>query len=210
MIRPDEINRLRDLRSADTDAHIDLCRPRVLVLAKAVEQTIPAGSAAEVIAYKFSDGLGGSGLARGDIIRGEVWGYWSVDSGGADRVFTFQILTAGTTFAYISALLPDTVADPCAFTLTYFLRLQGGETTSINSAMKSPDAGVYAGMQLTLGDRQFDPTTTSSQVIVPAYITTSAPVTGSVNLAAPLSIKVQADHEADSTLVIYGGYMEGL
>jgi hypothetical protein len=210
MIRPDEINRLRDLRSADTDAHIDLCRPRVLVLAKAVEQTIPPSAATDVIAYGFSDGSGGSGLVRGDIIRGEVWGYWAVDSGGMDRGFTFQILTAGTTFAYISALLPDTVGDPCAFTLTYFLRIRGGETSTLNSPLKSSTAGVYAGIHLTLGDRQFDPTTTSSQVIVPAYITTSAPVTGSVNLAAPLSIKLQAEHEVDSTLVIYGGYMEGL
>lgn len=210
MIRPREVERLKDLNSPQADALVDLCRPRVLVLAKAVEQTIPTAVVTDVIAYKFSDGLGGSGLSRGDIIRGEVWGYWSVDSGGVDRAFTFQLLTAGTTFAYITALLPDTITDPCAFTLSYFLRIRGGETASLNSAMKSPDAGVYAGIHLTLGDRQFDPTTTSSQVIVPAYITTSAPVTGSINLAAPLSIRLQAEHEVDSTLVIYGGYMEGL
>lgn len=208
MIRPDEVERTKDLGTASSNAIVDLCRPRALVLAKAPEQAVPLSQDITLIEYRFSDGQGGSGLARGDIIRGEIWGRWSVD--GTVPNFTFTVVAAGQVMARIIAMLVDTAGDTCAFSLTYFVRLEGGEDSTLNSPAKGNAAAVRSGMRASFGDNFADPQTISSQVILPEYITVSTPTPSppSINLAAPLSIKVQLNTK--SSCQIYGGYMEGL
>lgn len=210
MIRPDEVERLRDLRSADTDAHIDLCRPRVLVLAKAPYGAYSnAGAAETVLSYQFSDGQGGSGLVRGDILRGRVFGVYASDSGGVDTDTILTITVNSVATASIMITRGDLSGDAIAFDVEWMLRFDGGETSTLNSPAKQPSTLARAGMNARFGDTSTS-TWSRSQAVQDSWITATNVQGTAVSLAIPVTVRLTYEGTSGGLLTVYGGALEGL
>lgn len=211
MILPGEVNRLRDLRSADTDAHIDLCRPRVLVVAKApFAELSNTGSPATVLSYRFSDGQGGSGLFRGDVLRVRVFGTYSSNSGGLDTDTSLSVVVNGAAAAAILITRPDLAGNPIAFDCEAFLRFDGGEVATINSPAKQPSTRCWAVLKAQFGDGTIS-AVSRSQEVADSWITSTNPSGAAVNLAIPVTVSLLYEGTSGGgPLTIYGGTMEGL
>lgn len=210
MIRPQEIERIRDLNSPQADAMVDLCRPRVLVVAKAPTGSYSNDASPEtVFTYRFSDGLGASGLLRGDILRLRLFGHYASDTGGVNTDAIFEVIVGGTATNRIVVNRADLGGDVIAFDADIMLRFDGGETTTLNSPLKAPSTKAYGVTNLRFGD-----TATSvysrSQAVADSWITVTDVVGTSVNLAVPLSVSVTYEGTIGGLLTIYGGTMEGM
>lgn len=210
MILPSEINRLRDLRSADTDAHIDLCRPRVVVLSRAPKGVYPGIDPVNLVEYRFSDGQGGSGLQRGDIIRGSVFGVFTANTGGGNYSYELRVFAGIATFAQTVVLQPDLAGANVAWELAFEVRIDGGEGVTINSPNRKDSADFYARMDLKIGDSNASLYSVSEQQVLSYMTVTDPTLSAPQSLAAPLSVGVRYLPGVDTQLTIWGGEMEGL
>lgn len=210
MIRPQEVERLKDLNSPQADALVDLCRPRVLVLekAKAFAYTV-VGAPEPVLSYLFSDSLGGSGLVRGDILRGRVFGTYASDSGGMDTDTILSVSVNGVATASIMITRPDLAGDVIAFDCDFMLRLAGGETSSANSPLKSPSTTASAVLKAQFGDTSTS-AVSRSQAVADSWITATNVNGTAVNLAIPVRVSLNYEGTAGGLLTVYGGALEGL
>lgn len=208
MITPPEIERLRDLNSPQADAIIDTCRPRVVVVSKApYQQLVGPSDPAQLLTYRFSDKLGGSGLLPGDVVRGEVFGTF-VNSASTNH--DVYVLAGTKRIAQIVYTQTDLFSSVVSWRARFVLRFQGGENQTINSPAKKSDTPVQCYLAIDVGDPSSG-LYSVSQALAAAYVTVTDPLLDStVNLAQPLSVTLQTAMPADSTLVIYGGAMEGL
>lgn len=210
MIRPQEVERLKDLNSPQADALVDLCRPRVLVLAKAVAGAYSnVGAAETVLSYLFSNGEGGSGLARGDILRGRLFGTYASDTGGpsSDTVLTLTVNSVAT--ASILITRPDLSGDGIAFDCEFMLRFAGGDVTTPNSPLKSPSTTASAVLKAQFGDTSTS-TWSRSQAVADSWITATNVNGTAVNLAIPVNVSLTYEGTGGGLLTVYGGALEGL
>lgn len=210
MIRPDEVNRLRDLNSPQADALVDLCRPRVLVLARADYAAYSNNGAPEtVLSYFFADGQGGSGLSRGDILRGRVYGVYASDTGGLDTDTTLRVTVNGTSTATILITRGDLGGDTIAFDAEFILRFDGGEGSTINSPSKSPFTVARSVLNARFGDTSTSPDS-SSQSVADSWITATSVDGADSNLAKPVTVALTYEGTTGGLLTVYGGALEGL
>lgn len=210
MIIPSEIERIRVLRTQEANAFIDLSGARVTTLTKAPFAAYSnAGSAEDVLAYQFSDGLGGSGLVRGDVIRGRVFGTYASDTSGGDTDAILSVVINGATAASIMITRTDLAGDVIAFDCDFLLRLQGGEGKTINSPAKSASTLAFCLLRATFGD-QSTSTWSRSQSVQDSWITATDPVGAAVNLGIPVGLQLKYEGTTGGLLTIYGGAMEGL
>lgn len=208
MITPQEIERLRDLNSPQADALIDTCRPRVVVVAKSpYMELVGPSDPTDLLSYRFSDRLGYSGLLPGDIVRGEVFGTFSNAATTNHDVY----VTVGTVrVAQIVYTQTDLSGAVVSWRARFVLRFRGGENQTINSPAKSAATSVQCYLAIDVGDDSAS-LYSVSQSLASAYVTVTDPtLDSSINLAEPLSVYMRTATPADSTLVIYGGAMEGL
>lgn len=210
MILPSEVERLRDLNSPQADALVDLCRPRVLVVTKALYAAYSnAGLAESVLSWFFTDNLGGSGLSRGDILRGRVYGVYASDSGGLDTDTTLRVTVNGTSAATLMITRADLGGDTIAFDAEFMLRFDGGEGSTINSPSKSPFTVARAILNARFGDTTTSPDS-SSQAVADSWITATSVDGASVNLAKPVTVALTYEGSTGGLLTIYGGALEGM
>lgn len=210
MILPSEYERIRDLRTKEADAHIDLCKIRVVTLAKAAFASYTNNGAPEpILSNFFTDSLGGSGLLRGDIIRGRVFGTYASDTSGADTDTILSVVINSVTAASVMITRPDLSGDLIAFDCDFMLRLQGGENVTINSPAKTSSTTAFCVLRATFGD-----TSTSSwsrsQGVQDSWITSTDTTGSAVNLALPVSVQLKYEGTTGGNLTIYGGVLEGL
>jgi hypothetical protein len=210
MIRPAEVERLKDLNSPQADALVDLCRPRVLVLTKAVYGYYTSATAADtILGYQFSDGQGGSGLQRGDMLRGRVFGTYSSDSGGMDTDAILSVSVNSVVTANIMVTRPDLSGDVIAFDCDFMLRFDGGEESTINSPLKQPSTTARALMNMRFGDTSTS-TWSRSQAVQDSWITATNVDGTAVNLAIPVTVRLTFEGTPGGLLTVYGGALEGL
>lgn len=210
MIRPQEVERLKDLNSPQADALVDLCRPRVLVVAKApYAQIVGGGAESELLSFLFSDGLGSSGLLPGDVIRGEVFGTFTNDN-VAGTIHEFGVKLGAQTLAAITYTQADLALTQVSWRARFVIRLQGGEGQTINSPAKQASTTAQCYLSIDVGDTGAG-LYSVSQALSGAFVTVTDPtLLTTVNLAVPLSVKLRTAVPTDATLTIYGGAMEGL
>lgn len=210
MIRPAEVERLKDLNSPQADALVDLCRPRVLVVTKAKAGAYSnVGDPESVLSYAFSDGLGGSGLVRGDMLRGRVFGTYASDTGGGATDATLLITVNSAITASITITRGDLAGDVIAFDCDFLLRFDGGEVVTINSPAKQASTTVRAVINARFGDTNTS-TWSRSQAVADSWITSTNVDGTNVNLAIPVTVSLVYEGTSGGLLTVYGGTMEGL
>lgn len=210
MILPAERERIRDLRTREAEAHIDLCQVRAITLAKAAYASYSnSGSPEPVLSYMFTDGFGGSGLQRGDIIRCRVFGTYSSDTSGVDTDVVMSVVVNSVTSASIMITRGDLSGDLIAFDCEFWLRLQGGEGKTINSPSKSSSTLGFTLLRATFGDTSTS-TWSRSQSVQDSWITSTDVVGTAINLAIPVNVQLKYEGTTGGNLTIYGGALEGL
>lgn len=210
MILPSEIERIRDLRTKEAEAHINLCGSRVVVVSKAPYASYTNNGAAEqILGNLFSDSLGGSGLVRGDIIRGEVFGTYASDTSGADTDTILSVVVNGVTAGSIMITRTDLSGDLIAFRCSFLLRFQGGENVTINSPAKSSSTIAHCVISAQFGDLSTS-TWSRSQGVQDSWITSTDAIGAAVNLAIPVNVQLKYEGTTGGNLTIYGGALEGL
>lgn len=210
MILPAEIERIKDLNTASSDAMVDLCRSRVIVLAKAKYAAYSnVGAPESILSYQFSDGQVGSGLARGDMLRGRVFGTYASDTGGGTTDATLLITVNSAITASITISRGDLAGDVIAFDCDFMLRFDGGEVITLNSPTKQASTTVRAVINARFGDTNTS-TWSRSQAVADSWITSTNVDGTKVNLAVPVTVSLVYEGTSGGLLTVYGGTMEGL
>ena len=210
MITKQEIDRLRDLANANADAMIDTARPRVLVVEKAPRGAYSNVSSPEtILSHQFSDVTGGSGLLRGDLLRGRVFGTYASDTGGLDTDTTLILSVNGTELGRILVTRGDLGGDTIAFDCDFVIRINGVDLLSRNNPAQSPSTSMWATINARFGNTDTTPSSVS-QAVADSWITSTSVDGAPVNLAIPLGLALQYEGTAGGLLTIYGGMLEGL
>ncbi len=210
MITRQEIDRYRDLATQNADAMIDTARSRVLVLYKAPRGAYSNVAAAEnIMSYLFWDGQSGSGLIRGDLLRGRVWGTYASDSGGLDTDTTLILSMNGNELGRILITRGDLGGDTIAFDCDFVVRVDGVDLLSRNNPAQAPSTTLWATINARFGNTDTTPSSVS-QSVTDSWITSTSVDGVPVSLAIPLGLALQYEGTSGGLLTIYGGMLEGL
>lgn len=210
MITKPEIDRYRDLSTQNADAMIDTARSRVLVLAKAPRGAYSnVGSPENILYYLVSDGQGGSGLIRGDLLRGRLWGTYASDSGGGNTDTALSLIVNNTALGSLLITRADLAGDVIAFDCEFAIRVDGVDLLSRNNPAQSPATTMWATLKAQFGDTNTTPSSVS-QAVQDSWITSTSVDGVPVSLAIPLGLSLQYEGTAGGLLTIYGGMLEGL
>lgn len=211
MLLPSELNRLRDLATTNADAIADVARPRSLIVAKAPAMTYTSASTIfELVRAAFTDRQGYSGLQRGDLVRGELFGVYTSNTGGPGSQPELRVLFGAATVAHLRLSIADLGGNTVSWRYSFVLRIDGGEDQTINSPSKSSEALIFAAQDFVLGDTGLVPGSVS-QLVASHHTTSTDPTTAfSVSLSQPITVSVMYNPDTDTQLTVYGGVMEGL